>query len=533
MVLPASPLGRAPVSALRWIDGLVLGAAFLPAIGLFLWYEHVLAGGWGFPLDDSWIHLQFARNLSRGDGFSFNPGEPMSASTAPLWTLVLTLLYIFPWSVLLSAKVLGLLLLWATGWMTALLAWRCGLDRFSAIGTGLAVGLTPRLVWGSLSGMEITLFTALALAGIFLHIRALDQGPSTWSTALFAFAALARPECGLVFPLAVADAWLRQGNLQQTWSRYWKQLLLFGALLMPFAAFNLATIGKLLPNTYYAKVGPYGLSGALQELDLELIARTLFYYPVLQAQELVRFAVENNVVLALAAPLGLVWCLRGEGRDFRLMALALIAYPLLRGLLAPYKGATFQHGRYAAHLVPLIALLGIVGLRQVQQTMGWEGRRRYTALLWVGVLITVPGPLLKYAQTYGWDVQNINHMQVEAGHWLAQNTPPESVVATHDIGAIGYFSQRYLVDTAGLITPAVLKFHRPGVAADEGGVAFFAGAPPRLSGDPAQLVSALGPAARVLRARPPDQPYPSEQQRRHPDGDLSNHLGRPMRSFKG
>jgi arabinofuranosyltransferase len=31
-------------------------------------------------------------------------------------------------------------------------------------------------------------------------------------------------------------------------------------------------------------------------------------------------------------------------------------------------------------------------------------------------------------------------------------------VGAHDIGAVGYFSERYLVDTAGLITPEVVPF---------------------------------------------------------------------------
>src|SRR4026207_1010669 len=40
-----------------------------------------------FPLDDSWIHLQFARNLAEGRGFAYNPGVPVSGSTAPLSTV--------------------------------------------------------------------------------------------------------------------------------------------------------------------------------------------------------------------------------------------------------------------------------------------------------------------------------------------------------------------------------------------------------------------------------------------------------------
>ena len=35
-----------------------------------------------------------------------------------------------------------------------------------------------------------------------------------------------------------------------------------------------------------------------------------------------------------------------------------------------------------------------------------------------------------------------------------------SLIATHDIGAIGYFSERSLLDMAGLITPEVIPFIR-------------------------------------------------------------------------
>src|SRR5436309_16031441 len=51
-----------------------------------------LQGGLGFPLDDSWIHLQFARNLARGLGLSYNPGPLVPSSPAPLRPAPLSLL---------------------------------------------------------------------------------------------------------------------------------------------------------------------------------------------------------------------------------------------------------------------------------------------------------------------------------------------------------------------------------------------------------------------------------------------------------
>jgi hypothetical protein len=66
-------------------------AAVVP-LTLFLLRERQIAGSAGFPLDDSWIHLHFARNIAEGAGFSYNPGVPVAGSTAPLWTLLLAFL---------------------------------------------------------------------------------------------------------------------------------------------------------------------------------------------------------------------------------------------------------------------------------------------------------------------------------------------------------------------------------------------------------------------------------------------------------
>src|SRR5260370_32544312 len=58
-------------------DALVVVAAVLP-LSLSLLREHAIAGAAGFPLDASWIHLQFARNLAEGAGFAYNPGVPVA-----------------------------------------------------------------------------------------------------------------------------------------------------------------------------------------------------------------------------------------------------------------------------------------------------------------------------------------------------------------------------------------------------------------------------------------------------------------------
>ena len=77
------PNRRSPVRALLLLAGLVACLRYLLA------EVARLKGGLGFPLDDSWIHLQFARNLAHGAGLSYNPGDLVTGSTAPLWTALL------------------------------------------------------------------------------------------------------------------------------------------------------------------------------------------------------------------------------------------------------------------------------------------------------------------------------------------------------------------------------------------------------------------------------------------------------------
>jgi hypothetical protein len=68
-------------------------AVLAALLAFYLARSRELAGVYGLPLDDGWIHARFAQNLARGYGFSFNPGEPTSTTTGPLWTLLLAVGY--------------------------------------------------------------------------------------------------------------------------------------------------------------------------------------------------------------------------------------------------------------------------------------------------------------------------------------------------------------------------------------------------------------------------------------------------------
>ena len=49
---------------------------------------------------------------------------------------------------------------------------------------------------------------------------------------------------------------------------------------------------------------------------------------------------------------------------------------------------------------------------------------------------------------------------VATARWVATHTAPDSLITAHDIGALGYFGGRPILDMAGLVSPQVIPFIR-------------------------------------------------------------------------
>jgi tetratricopeptide (TPR) repeat protein len=60
-------------------------------------------------------------------------------------------------------------------------------------------------------------------------------------------------------------------------------------------------------------------------------------------------------------------------------------------------------------------------------------------------------------EVYREQTHHISIRQVATAKWLRDNTPEGSIIATHDVGAIGFYSNRKVVDVAGLINPEFIS----------------------------------------------------------------------------
>lgn len=465
----------------------------LLAVGFYLWSEWSTAGTFGFPLDDSWIHAQFARNLATGEGFSYNPGVPVSGSTAPLWTLTAAVGYLVTGDPVLSGKAIGVLFLGLIVALTYSLVRTLSADRREALFAAVMAGTLPRLLWAGLSGMEVTLAVALSLAGVLTHVRyGTAEGRRQYlPTLLFGLATLARPECAVLFVASVLDRMMTAMLIR--WrdiaAKDWLlplavHLVLFFAIVSPFLIFSRTFGIGFLPNTAYAKALLWnrGLLAAIATGSTAELLRSFSTNPFDYFMSFLHEALSNNPVLFLFSGIGLLRLVlelpyAGDSRHRSfIIPLSILLFPVAIGIVVPFGTAAYQEGRYIAPVAPLMLIVGTVGIygaagygARIFSRAKFLGRPARVvlerSLLWLLILLAVASQFRNIwyrAQVYGRAVSNIEEMQVSIGKWVDRNIPEDAVLAVNDIGAITYFSHREVLDTVGLISPEVLDYRRPG-----------------------------------------------------------------------
>ncbi len=407
---------------------LLLLVAVLGTAGLYLDAEHRIAGRWGFSLDDSWIYATMARNLATGRGFAFNPGEPVAGATGPLYTFVLALFDLLFHEIVWSAKLFGLACLLGASIaihraVRTLVPERPGV----ALVAGCLLGTAPALVWGALSGMEISFYLLLVCLGIEAHAR----GRHALATLYWSAGVWVRPDGLFLVALALALGPPRE---------LWKRALIAAPILLGFFAFNHVIGGHWVPQTVAAKAH-FGVQLGTRTLNLFREWGALWGIPYRSMDDL-----EEPVLLLALLGIGAA----SLARRRPLLALYAIGFPIALSLFQEHSGS---HKRYILYVIPFGITLAAVGLGVVSDRLGPSLGRR--ALVMVGA-ICIAWQLVyarREAEIHGWNVQNINEMQCALGAFARGITRPGDRIGANDIGGIGYYSERPVVDLMGLITP--------------------------------------------------------------------------------
>jgi hypothetical protein len=388
--------------------------------------------------DDGMISMTYARNLARGEGLVWNPGEePVQGFSNPGVTLAMAAIHLLPIDARQISVVFQLLCL-ALLAAALLCAGRIGrgltADPSAAPAAMAAVASCATLAVWSLQGSDVAFVAAWLLACVALLQRGLRDG-SDWPPGLFALLAaglLIRLDTAVFIALFCAAALLLPGPRV---SRAWRGAAVIGGVAAVLLAASALYYGDPLPNTYYLKATgtPLGERLASGVSQLGLLSPLALVLPALAAVGVVRL---RCAVALLASAL----------------AAAALAYHLwVGGDWAPTLGS-----RFLAPVLPLLSVLAVAGgfalLERVPERWRPPGRGRVVAI--ACALATVAASP-RFANREWLDPQaptalrDFNRANVELGLYLREYTRPETTIAVHFGGIPPYFSERRAIDIWG------------------------------------------------------------------------------------
>jgi hypothetical protein len=218
-----------------------------------------------------------------------------------------------------------------------------------------------------------------------------------------------------------------------------------GLLILAYGLFNQSISGSWYPNTYYAKQAEYAI---MQQIP--------YWRRVLNESGALLVGV--GILLLPGVIIHIKKAATSRDWWYGAWLLWIVGY---LGLYAWRLPVTYQHGRYIIPVMPVYFLMGLIGVIQGVNFSFPKLWVRVVSKAWVLVIGMVSiGFALLGGQAFGRDVALIESEMVDSASWIAKNTSPGSVIAAHDIGALGYFGEREIIDLAGLISPEVIPFIR-------------------------------------------------------------------------
>jgi hypothetical protein len=417
-------------------------------------------GVWPAPLDDVYIHYDFAKSAASGHPFSWIAGNGYSSGgTSLLYPLILAVGFISGLhgsNLGAFAALVAILSLVDLSRSIASLSPRPSL----AIAAPIALMAVPLLDWTWFSGMEVAFAAALLGRAIRSAHRAAIAPPQIRARAqlaagvYLALLAVSRPECAVLAPL-LAVSIARQAGALSGLSSALRAIVPTALALSAQAAANLALTGEM------------AAAGALRKLVTE--------NPYASSADIAVVVLKNFAELrtgGVDVPLGG----RVGSGAIHLLALAgvldrrrrAIALPLVIGAYATLAlaclnvTAPFQNMRYAT---PTLAMLVVAAL------VGFDALVRHgpltlaaAAMLGFGFLITAPRSFPQQVDYFARASGNIVHQQVEVGRRLAALPERPRRVFVGDAGAIPFVSGIAALDGLGLGGYRGLPFARASVA---------------------------------------------------------------------
>ncbi len=424
-------------SIVKWLKTNPLDATLMLSVGLIglasgLWAKNII-------LDDAMITFRVAENLAYGQGFVYNVGERIQVTTTPLYAMVLAIgTWIFG-----SAPRAALPLNITLATLIPILAYDVGrriAGRVTGIGGALLLTFAPLLVIAF--SMESYLYVTLILASMDAYVG----GRYRLAGVLIGFTTLVRGDAVLM------GAGMLIYDLVARRRLYWRLIIPAVSIPAGWYLFAILYYGSPFPATLQAKtaqgefdwLGQHFLSGFLGYWNIwvEDYSPVFYLFPLL-------------IILGLGCA---IW---KEHLWLILIARDVLYITAFIGL-----GVTFAEWYYAP-IMPGLALITARGIQVVVDGITnltiriLNGRAQFLPrLISVSVATILILTLLSATYPVTADIVAANpdwkaKAYPDAARWITQNTNSAANLATIDIGHLGYWSKRPIIDIVGLAQPDI------------------------------------------------------------------------------
>lgn len=439
------------------LENIFVLIVILLATGISIYYvayQKIKNGFFSFPLDDPWIHLQFAKNIIEYGAYSYFKDQVItSGSTSPLYTFLVALFFVLIKNEFILSYLIGILFFV----LMVYFFFKLNKLEFNSGYVGLIIGLLlatqPKLGLISVSGMETTMFIFFLIASIYFYrtgnflVTGLLAGLSLW----------VRPEGIILILIILVDLFLKKYYFKtKPNDNYFHQkkviliLVPIGILTVCYFLFNYLLSGDLFPNTYRAKLAYYFGSDRINFLKRDVLDY---------------FTSKEFTPVWITFLLALIFIIRDivkkQDNKFLIYIFFVSSFLLVYFIQLPF---THRFGRYLMPIIPFYLMISIYGFKEILIYLHNRSKKDQSKLL-NAVYFIIPGLILilsltqiqKNADEIAFTGKYHVDRHIKIGKWIKENTKEDDIIATHDIGAIAFYSDRKIIDMVGLVNPEVIE----------------------------------------------------------------------------
>jgi len=395
------------------------------------YFSHI---NWAFQLDDALIYQRYVQNLFEGHGLVYNIGERFNGLTSSLYTYV-TIIAFF-----ITGNMQNASMFLATTFMAlTLIIFTVNFSKYERL---------PIILFGAVFAactpyfyFVYTMETPLFIFLIGLCIYLFEKEDIFLLGIACALLVMTRNE-GALLILAMA---IEHFRLRRPFPKL-KYFIIPILLLAANYSFYKLYYGHFLPATASAKV-QQGASGYWGEWPHAFL--TVQY-------QLEWFFIGQKILAYSLMVLPIFGVIKLGLKSINVIA---VTFLLFYSTFFIYFNVPNYHWYYAPYYIFAFFYSGI-GLSWLFENIK-EHKNATFKYIWLSV-ISVLSIWLVYGSVISSTTQitgeRASRVYREIGEWLNTNTPSDAKVAMAEIGAVGWYSNRYIIDILGLVNPLNAAF---------------------------------------------------------------------------